>query len=64
MLVSKKATEQRQEVVAKVAQIKISRRIKRKLDQNKHDDYNTDELQDKQFNNEANPNQIKDLNIN
>ena len=61
----KKAMEQRQAAGAKVAQKeKTPKRRKCSLsDQNKDDDYNTDESQDSRFNFKADPNKIKDLNI-
>ncbi len=62
---SKKAMEQRQEAGARATQLKkVSRKIDSGLsNQHEHDDYDTNESQDSQFNSEANSNKMEDLNI-
>ncbi len=61
----RKAMEQRQEAGIRVTQMKKTpRRMNNgSLDQHKQNDYDTDELQDSQYNGEANPDEMEDLNI-
>ena len=65
MLASRKAMEQKQEAGARAAQRKKeSKRIdSSSWDQHKHDDYDTNELEDSQSDGEANPDEMEDLNI-
>ena len=64
MLASKKVMKQKQEIGARVAQIKALRKIDSGLpDQYKHDNYNTNKSQNSQSNGETDLDKIEDLNI-
>ena len=61
----KKVMEQRQAAGAKAAQVKKTpkKRNSSLSDQYKHDNYNTNKSQNSQSNDEADPNEMEDLNI-
>ncbi len=65
MPASRKTIEQRQEAGTRATRMKkTSKKMDNGLsDQYEQDDYDTDELQNSQSNDEANPNEMENLNI-